>query len=244
MLIANMLVQIKCEDDRILFQSSLKSIYPVCDEIFLLDTSEEKNLVKSLIPATYIDKVRVASAPPDICYKEGFDVARNLMLPQVPIGAHILWVDSDEVHFSGQLQSIKDLLLSKYDDISTHFIHFCINSNRYEKFERRINIFRKKSEECRWVGHVHERIEHGAGSRSLYHSDYIYHHYGYIRPQEVIYDRWYQYALLEGQKNPSVEQEYPDKQVLDHRRASLLPYFGEYPKHIPLKWIESKMDQS
>ena len=247
-LIANMLVQINSEDDVILTKAAIESVLSVVDEIIILDTTPpgpDKRWIpidsESNKPS---EKITIMFGDLDFCTKQGFAEARNLLLKQSPDECHILWVDSDEVHFPDQLAQLRVLLETStldIDDISMHFVHFCIGSNAYEKFEKRTTIFRKTSGTC-WINKVHEKIVHADRStRVTFDSSYIYHHYGYVRDQEVVFSRWRQYGLLEGQTNPSVDVEYPDHKVLEHRRASLLPYFGLYPPTIPEDWIVSKL---
>lgn len=237
-LIANMLVRIGCEDDKVLLKASVASILPVCDRIMILACGPDVIETLKPIETPNIVYIEVES---DFCSTHGFAEARNILLQSVRTDHYVLWVDSDEVHFTNQLQQIKNTVLAteKFDDIRTHFVHFTLGSNAFEKWESRINIFRKDTG-SHWEEKVHERIVHGNHERKLFHSDYVYHHYGYIRDQEIVFQRWQQYAQLEGKDAVHIEHEYPDHKVLDHRKASLIPYFGEYPSAIPQEWISKK----
>ncbi len=248
-LIANILATVKSEDDRILLKACIDSIYPVVDKILILASKDEH-----FDEWAHLDKVSVFWRDPDFIEKNGFAAARNELLAKVPIDDFVLWIDSDEVAFPEQLKHLYDLLQSDsvfLDGITTHFIHFCLGSNAYERFERRLNIF-KNHAALRWVGKTHEKLNRPP--YSVFHSDYIYHHYGYVRDQAYVFSRWRQYALLEGQENPyhveevdgeilpyfRDERDGPDK-ILEDRKKTLLPYFGAYPSVLPESWIRSKL---
>lgn len=244
-LIANLLTKIACPDDAILLKACLQSIIPVCEHIYILDGTDNSNAIAQLIEVIQMDycytNIHVIRDTTTI-EKEGYAAARNILLDKVAVGDYVLWVDSDEVHFTEGLKQLKNTVLGQYDDVNMHFVHFTLGSNGYEKFEARTTIFRKEAEST-WVGKVHEHIMHHPYKlpRKLFYSDYIYHHYGYIRNQELIYNKWRQYCDLEGTDKRRIEQEYPDHRVLDHRKNSLIPYFGEYPSTIPSDWILGKM---
>ena len=287
-LVANLLVTLNTDDDWILFQASVMSIIPVVDGLVVLDaTPFGKPYFRSDLVTAFLRKLPISvtvERDQDIVALHGFSAARNRLLALSPKTCFILWVDSDEVHFPGVLLPIRQRLsLGDIDDVSTHFIHFCIGTNFYERFERRVNIFRR-TPQTRWVRKVHEGISHcgfceGDGRvhpggnhvdygcpecnprptdgplrpRRILHSDYHYHHYGYCRGQEYVFSRWRQYALLEGQQKPydteevdgkivpyfRAERSGPDK-ILEDRKKTLIPFFGTYPKDIPVDWIVGK----
>lgn len=252
--VTNMLFTLQNEDDLILFKASVESIASVVDEIVLLETG------RSDIHPVKEGLFFLKDLPCKVSYEydssiiedRGFAEARNNLLDRSPKDCYILWNDSDECHFTDGLQQLKDLVLSteQYDAISTHFIHFCIHSNLYERFEKRTNIFRKGT--LRWIEKVHERID--PIPKKIFSSSYFYLHMGYVRDPEYVFSRWNQYALLEGQTTPYVNEEVDGKTVpyfrlgregpkniLDDRLKTLIPYFGSYPASIPIKWIQSKL---
>jgi len=245
-LVANMMFSINGEDDRILLQSSIASILPAVDGLVLLETSTEKSLVSLELPK---------SANISYCYNpdiitEGFAACRNSLLARSPDDCHILWVDSDEVHFTERLLDLKAMLVYDFDVITAHFIHFCLGSNVYERFEKRGIIFRREG--ASWANKVHELVVH-AHPPQVFNSDYHYHHYGYCRDQEYVFSRWKHYALLEGQTNPYEKEEVegqtvpyfrgdrsgPDK-ILEDRRKTLIPFHGTHPSDIPKEWLDKK----
>lgn len=235
-----MLVKLSCTDDRILFKASIDSINEVVDKIYILSTQgvDGMNDLHDILGThTGIDILQV---PDDFIKTYGFAEARNILLDLVSEGDHVLWVDSDEVFFPEQLLVLKEKILPDYDDTSTHFIHFCLSTRFYEHFEKRVNIFRK-TQGTRWEGKVHEKVVHEDGLRRLFNSSLLYHHYGYCRNQSLIAENWKQYTSLEGDNPERIDQEYPDGQCLDHRKNSLIPYFGEYPSTLPPEWVASKL---
>lgn len=258
-LVANILFTIKGEDDWVLFQAAINSIKNVVDRIVLLDTSPTDDLLNAKRLGEFLQSIEcmVDYRHDALILQEGFSAARNDLLARSPEECFILWQDSDEVMFPEGLQQIKDLLSTQegtakeIDNVSTNFIHFCLGSNRYERFEPRVNIFRRKG--AHWEQKVHERLVFD-GPRKIFYSDYHYHHYGYVRDQEYVFERWFQYALLEGQIQPYVNEEVDGKtvpyfrdgrenasKILEDRRATLIPFFGIYPEAIPMSWIQSKL---
>ena len=239
-----MLVKLESEDDSILLSASLSSTRNITDKVIILDTSIDQSkteLCKTICQNNCNNLIFLHDS--NIINRDGFAAARNLMLNVSDNDCYILWQDADEVHFTDQLLILRQLVdhsLSPLDDVSMHFVHFCLGSNMYEKFEKRTTIFRR-TPDTHWENKVHEKIVHSPGIRSAFASACHYHHYGYVRDQETVFNRWRQYAILSGEENPSVDQEYPDHQVLEHRRKSLLPYFGEYPAAIPADWITRKL---
>jgi hypothetical protein len=250
-LVTNMLLKIQCADDITLFKAAIESTIDLADEIYILDTTPKDSEYYCIL--TINDdlyrwsanlmrekgKTIVTYHEPDYCTLHGFAAARNYLLNHSPEDCFIFYHDADEVHYPDQLQFLKDNL-QNYDDIRAHFIHFCLGTNFFEKFEARTILFRRYPG-THWENKVHERVVHTDLNRRVFSADYHYFHGGYVRDQEVVYSRWHAYALLEGQKTPIVEQEYPDHRVLDHRRESLLPYFGEYPSSLPAEWVRNKM---
>jgi len=252
-LCVNMLVKIGCPDDEVLFRAAIESLLPAVDQIVLLDTSSDSGAVSRCLGGLDLQgKVDGRGYDPGIIEREGFAAARNLMLQNSPQDCYVFWPDSDEVWFTQDLLDLRPILESGvYDDIATRFLHFCLGANAVEKTESRINIFRR-TPETHWVDRVHERIMHHgtcadaignpqsvvAQPRRLFVSPITYHHYGYVRPQEFIYGRWAQYKELDGTKAASLAAEFPNEQVLEHRRGVLMPYFGEYPTALPREWVE------
>ena len=240
-LCVNMLVNIGCPDDEVLFRASVESVLPAVDEFVFLDTSEDRTAVERCLEGLDFGGKPVGHGySQTIIAEHGFAAARNLMLRNSPADCFIFWLDADEVFFPQDLLDLKQVLASDlYDDVGTRFLHFCLGSNAIEKTEGRINIFRRTPDTC-WVDRVHERVVHSPGTRRVFVSPVTYLHMGYVRPQEFIYKRWAQYKELDGTKAASLAAEFPDEQVLEHRRSVLMPYYGEYPPALPREWVESK----
>ena len=242
MLVANILCRIQCDDDLVLFKACIDSIFPVCDRILILSTDGNADGLWNLLPSCSASKVEIDQVETGFIEDQGFAAARNLLLANVNDGDHVLYVDADECHFPEQLQLLKDQILPITDDIGAHFIHFTLGSNAFEKFEARTIIVRK-TKGTRWEGKVHEKLVHDDPNRYLFHSDYHYAHFGYVRDQSLIANHWKQYTALEGDDPNRIDQEYPDHQCLSHRLDSLLPFFGEYPSSIPPEWVWLKRIQ-
>lgn len=255
-LVANILVTLDNEEDKIFFEWCLKSLVGVVDEIIILNTGKNLKEVVDICHSVLEGSTSSYLLKNDfsIIKEQGFAAARNKLLQESPENCYILYRDSDEVGFPEELKLLKETILDtdRYDDISTYFIHFCLGFNGYERFEQRTTIFRK-TPETKWVNKVHEKITHGQTTRSIFYSDYTIHHYGYVRSQEYVFNRWHQYAILEGQTNPYKDEEVngtvvpyfregregPGK-ILEDRKKTLIPYFGKFPNFVDTKYIESK----
>lgn len=257
-----MLVCIRSDDDVALFRASLAALCEVVDGIVVLDTTPEALRTHCDVEATLKEYFGSAA---DARYhysweqfkisKDGFGEARNYLLEKTPINAYALWVDTDEVHFSEQLALLKKEVLDseKYDDISINFVHFCIGSNLFEYIEPKVRIF-KNTPGLKWEGRSHEHLVfEQMAPRKVFYSDYQFHHYGYLRSQDLIAERWDLYAYLEGKKYEKAvavaekqtiefiaEGKTAKRDILSSRLVRLMPYLGDYPSAIPISWLESK----
>lgn len=233
-----------------LLDMCLKSLKPSVDGVVLLDTSAEPTESVALTARPDHPPLFNYLRDPDIIERGGFAAARNYLLqftPQEP-DTWILWVDSDEVHFDSLAQLRPLMEGDQYDEISTHFVHFCLGTNLYERMERRTNLFRH-GPDIRWEGKVHEHLVRDRPART-FQSSYLYHHYGYVRSQEYVFSRWVQYAKLEGNPDPYKEEEVDGKvvpyfrperpspaHILDDRLKTLTEYHGEFPSAVPPQFV-------
>lgn len=240
-IIANYIVKLSNDMEWRMFKSSLLSIRPVVDDIFVVYAGENyEEIAPRLNELLHFHPAKLITVFQKV---ESFADVRNAALAEVPEGAWLYWIDADEVGFHDSFAALKARMM-RYDDITqvrTRFIHFCLSPDWYERTEPR-NTLIKKGPETHWEGKVHERIV-GIPEGKILHSDYIVHHYGYCKPQAEVFKHWDNYAKLEGDPNRYVNEEVDGKTVsyfrpvdrpgpeniLDDRKKVLIPYSGAYP---------------
>ncbi len=245
-LVANIIAKVESDLDFAMLRACLMSLRAACDRIVLyyapgVATPAISAKLSDICMENRVD-IQVHSGP-----VSSFADLRNKAMDLVREGEFFVWIDSDEVAFSDDLVALKNQMgrLHTEDNplssVATRFVHFCLSPDTYEYYQPRITIIRK-GPDTRWEGSVHEKVVGYAPGRIL-HSDYIVHHYGYVKPQEQVFARWQHYAELEGDPNRYLAEEVNGKTVpyfrpvdrpspehiLEDRRKTLLPYHGPHP---------------
>lgn len=193
-----------------------------CDEHVIVNTGKEDNpnleVVRKVLPQA---KIVQFSGP------FNFSAARNLALDN-STRPWILWQDADEVHFDRFEGLVREILsLPPSDGIQLSFTHFLLDFFHYQSIDQRVNIFSREGK--RWTGEVHERVQPFQTITSL---PYVYHHYGYTKPQKDIYENWRLYwSLKEDEKWKLNEKRNPDD-IISDRVTVAKEYYGEYPEVI------------
>lgn len=192
------------------------------DEHVIVNTGKEDNpnikIVQKVIPRAKILHFKGEFT---------FSNARNLALDNSS-GQWILWQDADEVHFDRFEGLVRNFIASPPGDgIQCAFYHFILDVFHYQSLDPRVMLFRKDGK--RWRGTVHERVE---PFNKIFVSDYFYHHYGYTKPQHLIYENWRLYwGLNPGEEWKKNEYRNPDD-IISDRVSVAHEYRGEYPEVI------------
>lgn len=161
--------------------------------------------VKRVVPE---DKLRLLSMTDDT---PDFAAARNAALGQVADGDYVLIVDADDVHYP-EFEGIAHCLIAEgADSITAAFYHLVVYRDAYQDVYPREIVFRKDAA-TQFVGRVHEQL-HTRRQRPVT-AEYRYVHYGYVKPQRDVFDRWVRYSELEGEPHHYAGQD-PDNIISD-----------------------------
>jgi len=218
---ANMILGEKPEP---FLEYSLNSIKWV-DELVIVNTGSKDNLniniAKSIVPhAKYLDFFN-SNLP------FTFSNARNYALDNSS-AYWILWIDADEVHYNHLERILRESLSwTHYDGFQFCFYHFLLDVFHYQHKEYRKNVFKRIGR--RWNGDVHEQVYPLENTLSL---DYFYHHYGYVKPQHLIYENWKLYWSLNPEEKYKLNENRNPNDIISDRVTVAHEYTGLYPEVI------------
>ena len=211
---ANMIVGAKEEP---FLKYSLRSIFPCVDEIVIV-ANDGDNLNASTIEKC--SKVSVYYRP----FKD-FATARNIALSYSTAADYILWVDADEVHFIRDLSRfIEEAVSKKVDCAQAAFFHFVKDNKHYQSIDPRNILLRNGI--FKWTKAVDEYPEFISKGQKMLLSKYRYHHYGYTKDPQRLWEDWMDRAKILGTREWFEDKD--PKTILDDR--VLIPYEGEYPE--------------
>lgn len=140
-----------------LLHRCLKSVYPVVDEIIILDTGMSKESMDVVLCEKYTDKVKVFKDGPNPL-EVGFDEARNESIKHAT-GDWIFWLDSDE-ELLGAVAMLKYLRSNKHNGYAIRQHHFSAQPPNAFRADMPIRLFRNTLD-VKFKGMVHEHPEKG-----------------------------------------------------------------------------------
>jgi glycosyltransferase involved in cell wall biosynthesis len=156
-----------------------------------------------------------------------FSNARNCAIDHTE-SYWILWQDADEVHFDSLERLMREVLnWTHYDGFQFNFYHFLLDMFHFQHTELRKNVFKREGR--RWTGNVHEHVEPLDKALIL---DYYYHHYGYAKPQDLIYENWRKYWELNPDENFKLKENRNPHDIISDRVTIAQDYKGLYPEVI------------
>lgn len=175
---------------------SIRSIYNVVDEIIVVDGYSTDRTVE--IAKSFAKTRRVMC-----CDSPDYSVNRNLALDAAS-GDWLMPMDADMVFYNDINTVVPTLIRNPNVDVYTCWFYHLMRdpflmqntSDRDPLFLRQFFLVRRRPG-LRWVGAVHERLE-GTGPR-VADSGLHFAHYGYVKPQRKVFERWVKYAMLEGE---------------------------------------------
>lgn len=194
------------------------------DEHVVVNTGNEANpnieVVKKIIPSA-----KIIQFPREVEFS--FSAARNLALDNTE-SYWVLWQDADEVHFNNFekiFRGMSDWI--HYDGFKFYFYHFLLDVFHFQHIEPRTIIFKRDGR--RWAGDVHEQVQ---PLNNVYFEDYRYHHYGYTKPQNLIYENWKLYWSLNPGERFKLNEYRNADDIISDRVTVAHSYTGEYPEVI------------
>lgn len=134
---------------------------------------------------------------------EGFSRARNNCLDVIRADRSgdpptwVLMVDADEVHgprLATLTSRILPTLVASVGGVDGYVVQFMQTLDFFISIDRRHNLLFKLDSSVRYERDVHERLL-GVNGRRLC-LPYTYFHYGYVRPNQQILEKWVQYHGL------------------------------------------------
>ena len=140
-----------------LLHRCLTSIYPVVEEIIILDTGMSKESMDIVLCEKYSDKVKVFKDGPNPL-EVGFDEARNESIKHAT-GDWILWIDSDE-ELLGAVALLKYLRSNKHNGYAIRQHHFSAQPPNAFRADMPVRLFRNTSD-MKFKGMIHEHPEKG-----------------------------------------------------------------------------------
>lgn len=195
------------------------------NEHIIVNTGNDMNpnlaIVKAVLPNAKILNFSETGLP------FTFSNARNYAL-QNSTTDWILWQDADEVHFDSfkiELMQILDWI--HYDAFEFGFYHFLLDVFHYQSVDARTNIFKRCG--TQWYGDVHEQV---SGLNNIYKHPYRYHHYGYTKPQNEIYENWKLYWSLNPSERYKLNENRNPNDIISDRVTVARKYVGPYPESI------------
>ena len=161
-----------------------------------------------------------------------FSKARNLAIEK-STGDYILTVDADEVFYQAAEEQIRGLDFS-YDSYSAKFIHFMIDAFHYEGILSTEILFDRK---FRYEHKVHETL---MGNRRIFITDILYCHFGYIKGNENLLERWKLYARLQNKEGIYDYLEEDIEHLLDPRLPKISKISGNFPE-VMEEWVPKRI---
>lgn len=124
-----------------------------------------------------------------------FAEARNTALGMTNSDDMVLILDADDVHYPIWEKIVREAVEGGADSITAHFYHLMVYKNLFQYVQPREIVY-KNYEGTEWGRGVHEQLINQ--KRWPIVSDYHYMHYGYVKPQREVFNRWKFYSDLEG----------------------------------------------
>lgn len=154
-----------------------------------------------------------------------FAEARNLALRRVDHGDFVLIVDSDDVHYPEWETIARQHIAEGADIVTATFTHFMVYKDLVQ-YEAPREILFQHGPGVRFASRVHEQLLHPRRFPAI-ETLYGYAHYGYIKPQTEVFDRWRLYSALEG--HPDYYAGWEGENILIDRLSVCHRFTGQHP---------------
>lgn len=204
---------------------SLRSIQGVADEIIIVDNGSTDHTVEI---ARRFPRVKLLFSS----VQDDYSALRNLGLREARGDWLLPMMDADCVFYDDINEAFPRLLANPDADAYLFWYYHLLgdyfhvqNQSDHDPTYQRIMLVRNRPG-LHWVGVVHEHLE-GIGPNVL-DSGLHYVHYGYVKPQRHIWERWVKYARLEGR--PGVFDHLDPDHILDG--CPVQPFRRQHPEAI------------
>ena len=145
-----------------------------------------------------------------------FDWARNLA-KEVSTSDYILKIDADEVYYDSFKNAFAKIN-PNIDCFRGSFYHFYYSDRQLHSIQSAEILF-KNDQSYHWENAVHEHIV--GPTKFAVIPFVVFAHYGYVKPQRAIYNKWKLYSEL-GDEGAWTEDLDPDHVIDGHKTI----YFG------------------
>ncbi len=149
-----------------------------------------------------------------------FDYARNLA-KNVTDTDYILKIDADEVYYDSFKNAFYNIDRT-VDYWRVYFYHFYFDDKHLQEIHSADVLF-KNNKDWSWQKPVHEVME-GPDKHGVL--DVYYAHYGYVKPQREVFNKWWLYAELDN--NTEIYKDTDPDHILDEAKTK--PFDGPYPE--------------
>ena len=206
---------------------ALKSINWV-DEVVIIYNNASKENIQRINDWRIGYNGQFTSADYYKVYREfNFADARNLA-KEVSSSDYLLKIDADELYYNSFETTIRSLSFDM-DMYLVYFYHLFYSMEHYRFIEPKEVLFANKPE-IRWDYKVHERI---IGVKSYDQLDDCFIHYGYLKSNEAILDKWRLYAKLEGE--PDRYDNIDVTTIIDG--VEVKPFNKSHPEALQIKYV-------
>lgn len=157
-----------------------------------------------------------------------FADARNRCLDVTDEGDFVFIVDADDVHYPQWEQELKQLLYEeRADSVTAHYYHLTLYKDVFH-FSAPREIVYKNYPGTQWAKGVHEQLLNAKKWPIVSHYHYV--HYGYIKPQTQVFERWKFYSDIEGDYDHYKGQD--PNNIISDRISVCKPLPVPHPPHI------------
>lgn len=172
-------------------------------------------------------EVRYTELTPDENGHFSFADARNTCLSTTDPGDFVLILDADDVHYPELEHHVRNALDRGVDSLTFYFYHLMVYKNIYQYVQPREIVY-KNYPGTHWSKGVHEQLVNE--KRFPETNGYHYMHYGYVKSQREVFNRWKFYSDLEGDYT-HYEGQNPDT-IIEDRIAVCKPLPVQHPPAI------------
>jgi hypothetical protein len=226
----------------------LASLEPAVDAVVLHDNSGDRACEnrRALEASTVFQQGRAHVI--EAAFHD-FATARNQCLEKIralwpPHDTWIMLADCDDVHTPPLATVTRRVLPRLQADITVadgYFVQFMQSFDFYISVDRRHNMFMRLNDQIGWTSSVHEKVRGLDGVRLCL--PYLYGHYGYVRANVHIQEKWLQYHDLGDRSfRRDMLETVPVAQMFIHEVPKTIPFRGQHPPALRVMRLDGLAD--